>query len=320
MRPPEVFLSLEDFAVPYEDLWAFLHSSGRHLQKLHLRHIGQTYLLIEQDFWLDGKWMHRRSLLCMVDKGRYRIYPHEDTFDEGVAFYRKLSSEFPYQFAPIMLIGEDREEVLKRAQKGDLLYKGSFYGVEIRIFTAQVEGDLPHEMVIADGHHRFAGYGDEIFAAFMDVRDPALRILPTHRGVKIGIAELKEILKNRRITPKPLRGFHLHYLRRFPVLLRFIHGRTVGLNFEVENDPLCSVPTYMSDHILLAGDIQRIVGYERYPESAFKRLQNGEYDLVLFVKATTPTQVLKVAKSGLRMPRKSTDFFPKLIAGPIFVR
>ncbi len=178
MRPPEIYISEDGFHVPYEDLWNFLQTSWRSLKGKRLRYVGRGYILIVQTFVLGGRRFSRRALLSFIRKGDYRIFPHENTFPEGVEFYRMLSREVDFQFAPVMLIGEDREGVLKGARILEKLAEVSHYGVETVFYTADVKGELPKEMVIADGHHRFEGYGDEIFSAFIDVRDPALVILP----------------------------------------------------------------------------------------------------------------------------------------------
>ncbi|NPA79597.1 MAG: DUF1015 domain-containing protein [Thermotogae bacterium] len=320
MRAPEVFLSSEGFAVPYEELWAFLNASREVLHHLSLHHLGRTYLLMVQTFTLGGETYERRALLCMVDKREYRIYPHENTFPEGVRFYMELAREFPYQFAPVMLVGEDEYGVLKSARTDELLYEGVFYGVRTRLYTAEVEGELPREMVIADGHHRFAGYGEEIFVAFLDLNDPALKILPTHRGLRMEMAEMKARLRSASALARVLRGFTGEYLRRFPIVLKARNSRAIGLTFHPPEGPLGNVPTYLSDEVLLAGRSEYIVGYERYAREALRKLSGGDYDFVLFVRPTTPQQVMEVARAGLKMPRKSTDFFPKLVAGPMFVR
>ncbi len=322
MRAPEVYLSTEGFAVPYEDLWPFLNSSWESLKNLPLRHVGQTYLLVVQEFKLNGVKRVRRALLCMIDPEDYRIYPHEDTFPEGVAFYREIARNFPYQFAPVMLIGEDEDGVLRRTEPVDPLFETEFYGIRTLIYTAKVRGKLPRDMVIADGHHRYRAYSmeGEVFVAFMDVNDPALVILPTHRGLKVNRVLIKKLLKNGNVQKKVLRDVRDEHFNRFPVVLKGRGARPIGLNFNVKDGPITGVPAHLSDNVFLGGRYDHIVGYERHRREALKKLYDGVYDFVLLLRATTPKQVMEVARAGLNMPRKSTDFFPKLIAGPTFVR
>ncbi len=108
--------------------------------------------------------------------------------------------------------------------------------------------------------------------------------------------------------------------REFPVVVKARGGKPLGLKFEGDGSALSDVPAYMSDSILLGGKEELIGGYERYIAVALKRLYSEGYDFALLLRATTPDQVLRVSRSGLKMPRKSTDFFPKLVAGPVFVK
>jgi uncharacterized protein (DUF1015 family) len=53
------------------------------------------------------------------------------------------------------------------------------------------------------------------------------------------------------------------------------------------------------------------VGYERDPYTALQVVLRGDYQIALFVNATTAEQVIAVAESGERMHEKSTYFHPK---------
>jgi len=57
------------------------------------------------------------------------------------------------------------------------------------------------------------------------------------------------------------------------------------------------------------------VAFVRYPDLAVKMVDEGRYQLALFLNATKATQVAEVAGKGERMPQKSTDFYPKLYTG-----
>jgi uncharacterized protein (DUF1015 family) len=47
-------------------------------------------------------------------------------------------------------------------------------------------------------------------------------------------------------------------------------------------------------------------------------VNEGRYDLALFVPSTTVEEVRDVADHGLYMPPKSTYFFPKVLTGLVF--
>ncbi|RKZ00661.1 MAG: hypothetical protein DRQ10_03785 [Candidatus Hydrothermota bacterium] len=57
------------------------------------------------------------------------------------------------------------------------------------------------------------------------------------------------------------------------------------------------------------------IGYERYPEKAISAVDSGKFDLAFFLNPTRPSEVLRIAMNGEKMPQKSTDFYPKLVTG-----
>lgn len=65
------------------------------------------------------------------------------------------------------------------------------------------------------------------------------------------------------------------------------------------------------------GDAAARLQYIRSPKEAMERTDSGEFALVLFINPTPVQQVMEVANAGLRMPHKSTDFFPKLLTGMV---
>ena len=60
------------------------------------------------------------------------------------------------------------------------------------------------------------------------------------------------------------------------------------------------------------------IDFTRDPEEAIKKVKSGEFDLALFLRPTSLTQMLLVSKKHLKMPQKSTYFYPKLLTGLVF--
>ena len=48
---------------------------------------------------------------------------------------------------------------------------------------------------------------------------------------------------------------------------------------------------------------------------ALSRVDSGEFDLAFFMNATHVSDVRTLAEKGVRLPQKSTFFFPKLLSG-----
>ncbi len=64
-------------------------------------------------------------------------------------------------------------------------------------------------------------------------------------------------------------------------------------------------------------DNEQLIGYDSQDNSAIEKVISGEYDAVFILNPTKIEQVRSVALKGLKMPRKSTYFYPKVIAGVV---
>ncbi len=72
------------------------------------------------------------------------------------------------------------------------------------------------------------------------------------------------------------------------------------------------------DEIKLAA--QAHVDYARERASCVQMVEQGSYQAVFFLNPTPAQQMQRVASLGERMPQKSTDFFPKLLTGLLFMK
>jgi uncharacterized protein (DUF1015 family) len=62
---------------------------------------------------------------------------------------------------------------------------------------------------------------------------------------------------------------------------------------------------------------QREVFYEIEIDKAVKMVKEGKFDAIFALRATNVEDIEKVALAGLRMPPKSTYFYPKLLTGMV---
>jgi len=65
---------------------------------------------------------------------------------------------------------------------------------------------------------------------------------------------------------------------------------------------------------------QTNLDYVREREVCIQLVNEGRYQAAFFLNPTTAAQMQRIASSGQRMPQKSTDFFPKLLTGLVFMR
>jgi uncharacterized protein (DUF1015 family) len=65
---------------------------------------------------------------------------------------------------------------------------------------------------------------------------------------------------------------------------------------------------------------QSNIDYIRERELCLQLVDEGKYQAAFFLNPTTAEQMQRIASLGQRMPQKSTDFFPKLLTGLLFMK
>ena len=65
---------------------------------------------------------------------------------------------------------------------------------------------------------------------------------------------------------------------------------------------------------------QQHVDYYRHFREILPALRSGHYQMAFLLNATTTDQVRRISREVGRMPQKSTDFFPKLLTGLVFMK
>jgi uncharacterized protein (DUF1015 family) len=65
---------------------------------------------------------------------------------------------------------------------------------------------------------------------------------------------------------------------------------------------------------------QTNIDYARSREACIDRVDSGKYQAAFLLNPTPPQQMQRIASAGERMPQKSTDFFPKLMTGLVFMK
>jgi len=65
---------------------------------------------------------------------------------------------------------------------------------------------------------------------------------------------------------------------------------------------------------------QTNIDYARSFDACIQRVADGKYQAAFLLNPTPAEQMQRVAAAGERMPQKSTDFFPKLLTGLVFMK
>lgn len=186
---------------------------------------------------------------------------------------------------------------------------------------------------------------DKRMMALFNMRSPGLKILPTHRALRnlTGfeadklLADLEpffavtpqetvhSLLAHMRenggiglVTSRPLR---LYLLRRrsdpqLPMMPR-LKGTARQLDVNLLHEGILRPFLGIGGPELAS---QRFVDYHRDRGEMLERLREGEYQLAFLLNPTRLDQVRQISEEGEKMPQKSTDFFPKLLTGLVFMK
>ncbi|MGQ9677708.1 MAG: DUF1015 domain-containing protein [bacterium] len=181
-------------------------------------------------------------------------------------------------------------------------------------------------------------------AAFFKITDPGLIILPTHRLVKkieLSPAEtltrLEKLFTVEHVPDEEAKSVLNRNKNKHAYVVYLGKGQSYLL---ILRDPSAAdqllpedkSPEYKELDVVLLhaliidnvfgikpAQVEEKVLYERYWDDTIERVDKGEADCALFLNPTRPEQVQKLAVKMERMPQKSTDFFPKLISGMVFM-
>ena len=349
------------------------------------REAGPALYFYEQEFSFEGKRFARRGLMAGVGLEDYAsgiILPHEETLTKAKTDRLELLRAAKANFSPIFgiyddqagLVGKVADDVLCRSPQLDFAEDS---GERHRLWTVsdgQTLSDLrrffrEQKIYIADGHHRYetaclfhremsARAGDKfgfVLMTLVDIHDPGLLVLPTHRLVKnvagFNSQNLRERLtKSFTVTPLKLPAakepgtlagelqkikaataaahtFALYAGDGLLYLLNMPHEQAAG---EMASKAATKSGAWRSldvavlqslilEELLGIGEEARRSGqhlvYTRDESEALRLVDSGACQAAFFLKAPSVREIIDVAAAGDKMPQKSTYFYPKLLTG-----
>lgn len=211
---------------------------------------------------------------------------------------------------------------------------------DIEIIKKELEDKA---IFIADGHHRYEtafefykemsakdasttdGPFDHVLMFLANMLDEGITILPTHRL-------LKEI-------PKDLNRMLSEYFDITPVhndfdIRKALSGKSRVFGFFRKGSDIWHILAYKGGNLSeIHPDLRDInviilhelvlkkilhtseIGYEMDVNRALDKVKSGEFSAAFFLNPTKVEDVEKSALSSVRMPPKSTYFYPKLLTG-----
>ncbi|HXV33110.1 MAG TPA: DUF1015 domain-containing protein [Gaiellaceae bacterium] len=282
-----------------------------------------VWLLEEAYTGPDGVPRTRRGIVARVRLDAYgegAVLPHERTFAGPKETRLRLLRATRTKPSPIFMLHHGTAP----ASSGEPDLQAELDGVvsrlwrlddprEIERVLAGVEGPL----MIADGHHRYESarcFHDEegteetahVLAVLVAIDDVGLEIFPTHRVTTGPVPDLNGELRQTPLSGPGDAGDALAAVGRDRpafVLLRpegavLVEGGDGGLD------------TALVDSLPLSQ-----VEFTPSAAAAERAVADGEATAAFLVRPPTVRQVEEFARAGIRMPQKSTYFFPKLTSG-----
>jgi uncharacterized protein (DUF1015 family) len=285
-----------------------------------------VWLLEEEYTGPDGVRRTRRGIAARVRLKPYGdgvVLPHEGTFSEPKETRLRLLRATRMKPSPIFLLHHGSAP----AADGEPDLTAELDGVVSRLrrvtdpaaiedVLARVAGPL----LIADGHHRYETAlrfheedgSDEtahVLAVLVALDDEGLEIFPTHRLTAGAVPALDgEFRQTPLADPQEAAAALAAVARDHPA---FVLLRPEGAALVEGSDQ--SLDTALVDSLPLSD-----VAYTASAADAERAVRSGEATAAFLVRPPTVDQVESYARAGLRMPPKSTYFFPKLTSGLLF--
>jgi len=340
------------------------------------------YYLYQQIFTHHGQTYTRTSLLARVRLEPWSarvVLPHEHTMAKPKDDRLKLLRACATNLSPIMSLYDDPQGRIRRllssyAAKPEVQITDEaneehrLYPLTDKQQIALIQNFFAErQLYIADGHHRYEtalNYREEVRAmhrtldiddaanfvlmALIDVDDPGLVVLPTHR-LLFGLSQdALSALTSQQLA----RYFTIHepataeqsqetLIERLaqvgadrPSLIISTSGQTWLLSLNdagrarMEGSSHSSAWNELDVAVAHTLVLETLLGlkaedmtagthlrYTRDAQQALDSVKKGEVQAALLFNPTRVGQICDVAKADDRMPQKSTYFYPKLITG-----
>lgn len=349
------------------------------------REAGPTLYFYEQEFSSQEQRHTRCGLIAGVGLEDYAtgtILPHEETLAKAKTDRLELLRATGANFSPIFGLYDDPtgtvEKVAARYKhQAPQLHFTDDSGEVHRLWIVGDDNDLAalchffldQKIYIADGHHRYEtalhfhqemlACGQDSFAfvlmTLVNLHDPGLVVLPTHRLVKdVSAFDRQDLLGQLsllfQVTPLALTALHgteaaVSELKKMPdaratahtfalylgdgnlyllslsrdLAAREMSSRAGSFSVAWRSLDVAVLQCLILEGVLGIGSEARRSGqnlsYTRSEAEALSLVDSGTYQAAFFLHPTLVGEVTAVASVGDKMPQKSTYFYPKLLTG-----
>ena len=334
--------------------------------------------VLEQSWERDGSHVRRRAFVAAVklhDFSEGIVLPHERTLPKALADRRELTRATAANLSQVLSLYSDpageTDDIFEAAVTGEPLFCATdAEGVTSRVWAIRdhprvhalttILAERP--VYIADGHHRYTtalAYRDErravasdaaqsepaydfVMMALVNMDDPDLMVLPTHRLARADgqfdpdtlWASLSVHFELAETGPGHPADALLH-AGRTAFLVRTAGGTTRLATLRDGVDPAIAIEgpqsaewkrldvTVLQELVLRPilrihpddpGSLERL----SFVKDAHRALRVEDADVAFLMAPTRMDQLRAVALGGETMPQKSTYFYPKLLSGLLF--
>ena len=352
-------------------------------ENILIREDAPAFYVYDQQFQAEGyPAMTRRALVALGRLEPYSakvVFPHEKTLTGPKKDRLNLLKSTKSQFGHIFMLYKDEHNAInntveKVTQEQQPLYSFTdSIGVTHNFWNITDPATLnavttlfsDKQLLIADGHHRYEtalNYCKEMTGAdpiehkdspyayqmmsLVNMYDPGLLILPTHRAVKSDAADIPanwfdNLSSYFDMEEVACKDFSIDTINQSGSIKIAVYrgGNAVTVLTLKSKDAVASLMaqgkpsawydlpvTVLHDVILdhLMGinkeklAAQSHVSYAANIEQGYDMVKSGSHSTVFFVPPTAIEAVCDISFSGETMPQKSTDFFPKIYTGLVF--
>ena len=345
-------------------------------QGVLVRDAQPTIYVLHQEFEVGGRKKTRKAFVAAIRADEFEkgtVLPHEFTLSKPKADRLNLLRATRMDYEQIFMLYDDPQGLVEQAltPAGEPTVKATDdYGVVQKVWAVTDPAGLAAArkalsdkvMLIADGHHRYetamsfrqemerAGKVPDDAAlrfkatAFVNIADPGLVILPTHRLLyNLGDVKWDDVLARvaKWFDTRPIKdsaveaelsragtdcAFALHTGKDKTWLLRLTDKSALDRLVRDRSADFRGLDVVVLHTLLIeqvfgipAAQIEDHVAYERNPVETLAKVDSSKFQAALIMNPTRADQVQKVAAHGERMPQKSTDFYPKFISGLVFM-
>ncbi|QMU55725.1 MAG: DUF1015 family protein [Candidatus Mycalebacterium zealandia] len=305
-----------------------------------------------QDFEFEGNRFTRKGFIAAVKIEGFKngvVLPHEKTFKKHKDDRLKLTEACEANLSQVFSIYSDPEGLVEKTIENSArepFAEIDFEGIKNTVWKVNDEETLARvsdlmsdkKLLIADGHHRYEtainyrnkrggnGLHEYVMMFLCRAEGNSLVVGPTHRAVKnfngISGAELAVNLK-KEFECAEISAMSEEKLRRDQII--FVYDKCEkSLVFSPENKE----KTYKTMGVITLQNtiIEKIIEGKMSapaPEIIFiksraeilKLIKTGECEAGFIMPDPLIKDVMDAAEQGVRMPQKTTYFYPKILSG-----